>query len=343
MFGGFLVNIVMVGLNYRLAPLEVREKFVILKEDVQSIGARFLALSGITGCVILSTCNRTEIYISQSSKDLASSLEESLCSFLGVNTKMSQKFFFEKKSSDAFDHLCKVAAGMDSQILGDDQIITQVRESLENARNLKMTDSYLETFFRTAIQAGKEIKTDMVISSPLKSSAPYQAVQKLKRGASLKGKSVVVIGNGIMGRMTAELLIQEQAHVVMTLREYRTGCVEIPPGVQTIGYKRRYEAIAEADIVVSATTSPHHTLHYEDFLPLLKLPEVIIDLAVPRDVEPRIGELGNIRIWTIDEISDQSNELSTELLALAKNLIEKHREKYDHWYSFKQRILFDLE
>jgi len=261
---------------------------------------------------------------------------KTLIGALGREYEAYERYFTERTGECAIDHLCRVASGMDSKIYGDDQIITQTREALELSREQKCTDSYLETIFRLAVQAAKAIKTNVILTSPGIDSVPGKAVEKLKKLCELSSRNAVVIGNGQMGRLIAEMLIRENVYVTVTLREYNKGFIKIPKYARTINYKERYKAIEQADIVVSATTSPHFTLYYHELRPLPRLPEIIVDLAVPRDVEPSVQNIPDVTVLTIDDISGEKRILPPERISLIDKIISEHIDKYNRWLIYKE-------
>ena len=331
------MKILMTGLDYKSAELAVREKFAVTKERSKNIISAYMDLPFVKGCAIISTCNRTEIYIStQDCRQF--NIAEFLCGILELDAGKYIPYFTQRNEKETFSHLCRVAAGIDSQILGDDQIITQVRESLESSRANNFADSYIEKIFGTAIKAAKEIKTNIIVRSAHVASAPYKAVEKIKSIIPIAGQKAVVIGNGQMGRLTAELLLNERAHVTVTLREYKKGVVLVPDEAETIGYSKKYDVIETAQIVVSATTSPHYTLRYEDFIKLNNMPEIIVDLAVPRDIEPSIGELPGVSLFTIDDLGDENSSLPDDKMVLAEQIIEKNVQNYYKWRKNKEKI-----
>ena len=328
----------MIGLDYKISELPVREKFAITKASMERVLSAYTELKEVSGCTIISTCNRTEVYVSLES-DCELQIPEILCGALGLDSEKYARYFVKRNDAEAIRHLCKVSAGMDSQILGDDQIITQVRESSELSRELGSNDSYLETLFNLAIKSAKIIKTQIVLRDPSRSSAPYKAVEKIKSVHSLVDQNVVVIGNGQMGRLVSDILIAEGANVTVTIREYKKGVIQVPKGANTIKYTCRYEAIAKASIVVSATTSPHHTLHYPELSQLDSVPKIIVDLAVPRDIDPDIQNITDVTILTIDDLAEEETFVDEAKVAQAENIIEEQIEKYYRWCGFKQKIL----
>jgi glutamyl-tRNA reductase len=326
----------MAGLDHKRADLNTREKFAITKERTL-LFLESIINSGIGGCVIISTCNRTELYASVPDNHVFEPAKI-LCNSLNRNFLEFEQYFTERIGAHAIEHLCRVASGLDSQIMGDDQIITQVREALELARRQCCTDSYIETMFRLAIKAAKLIKTNVILKSVGIGSVPGKAMEKLKTlYPLLAGRNAVVIGNGWMGRLVSEFLINEDVNVTVTIREHKKGVIKVPNRADTISYSERYKAIEKADIVVSATTSPHFTLHYNDLNALARLPELIIDLAVPRDVEPSVQEIPGVTLLTIDDISEESRSLPSESISRIDGIIKEHIEKYYHWLVYKRK------
>jgi len=229
---------------------------------------------------------------------------------------------------------------MDSQVVGDDRIITQVREALELSREQKCTDGYMETMFNLAVRAAKVIKTKVFINSPGTSTVPERTVEKIKTMCRPSGKNALVIGSGRIGRQICELLIREGMNVTVTQRSHkRGGGVRIPDKADVINYDERYRAVEKADIVISATASPHLTLLHGEIGALTRLPEIIADLAVPRDVEPSVGSIKGVVLLTIDDISGDGSSLSPESVLTTESIIAEHIYKYNKWRLYKENGL----
>ena len=334
------MKLVMTGLDHKRASLNIREKFAVTKEKAKRV-LEDLKNSGIAGCVIVSTCNRTEFYASvPESTDFSPS--QKLCDALGLDFSEYEPYLTQRTGEQVMEHLCRVASGLDSQILGDDQIITQVREALELSREQNRADSFLETMFNMSIHAAKVIKTDVLSGSLTASSVPEKTVEKLKTMRPLAGKNALVIGSGKIGRLAAELLIRENVRVTITLRSHKHNNdkknFSIPNGADTISYDERYHAVEKADIVISATTSPHLTLLYNEINALKKRPEIIVDLAVPRDVETSIKNIPCVTLLTIDDISGEAYRLPPESVLKIESVIGKHIAKYCRWAQFKENM-----
>ena len=328
----------MTGIEHSRSDIDIRERFALSKEKTGRLLVSVMGSGIAGGCVLISTCNRTEFYVSAPE---GSVLEPSkmLCNMLDRDFSEYGRFFTERRDVQAIDHLCRVAAGVDSQILGDDQIITQVREALELSRDNNCTDSYLETVFRTAIQAAKRVKTNVILKTIGTDSVPHKAVAKLKTICSLENQNAVVIGNGQMGRLVSELLIHERVNVTVTLREYKKGVIKVPKSADTVSYSERYRSINCADIVVSATASPHFTLTYDELVKLERIPGIIVDLAVPRDVEPSIGGIPVVTLLTLDDISGDRRRIPPESVSEIDAIIGMHIEQYYRWLAFKKSLV----
>lgn len=328
----------MAGLDHNRAGLEIREMFAVTKDGAKRAMSHIKSTDYINGCVILSTCNRTELYASV--PEYADfSLKHLLCRALDKNASEYERHFIEIDDDCVIKRLCRVACGLDSQILGDDQAITQVREALELSRGQDCADSYMETLFRLCVSAAKRIKTEVILRTLGYDSVPAKAVAKLKAMCRLEGKNAVVIGNGQTGRMVSEYLIRENANVTVTLREYKKGAVSVPKGAGVIGYGERYKAVGRADIVVTATTSPHYTLRRNDLMELDTKPGIIVDLAVPRDAEPSIGGIPGVTLLTIDEVSGDKREIDAESLLAVNNIIDDCVNRYHSWLIYKENVL----
>jgi len=328
------MKLAMTGLDYKRSSLNVREKFAVTKETAGKMLAGFKD-SGFGGCVIVSTCNRMELYASMPN-GCTPPLSKTLCVALGRDFSEYEPYFTEREGEHAMEHLCLVASGLDSQIMGDDQIITQVREALELSRNQDCTDSYIETMFNMSIHAAKAIKTKVLANSLGTSSVPGKTVEKIKTMCVLAGKNALVIGNGRIGRMVSELLLRENMNVTVTLRSRKRDTVQIPEQASVINYDERYKAAENADIVVSATASPHLTLSKNEMSKLKRVPKIIVDLAVPRDVEPSVKDICGVTLLTIDDISGEGRHLAPESVSMAESIIAEHIAKYKQWLLFKE-------
>ena len=281
------------------APFEEREKLSLVRGQVQAMLPR---IAEQTGCaaVLLATCSRTELYLHAEGERALPDPAEALCRAAGV---AASAFVTRREGADAVRHLMHVAAGMQSQIFGDDQIVSQVKDAVALAREAKTTDAVLDTLFRRAVTAGKRVRTETrLIGVP--ASAAEVGVRRAERFfGSLAGRRAVVIGNGEMGRLAARALVRAGSEVTVTLRTYRHGETLVPQGCGTVPYDRRLDAIEGADLVVSATTSPHFTLTAAQMQTLLCPPRLLLDLAMPRDIESTAAG-AQTALFNLDDLGD---------------------------------------
>lgn len=329
------MSISMIGIDHSKAPVDIRAKFSFTKKRAVEAMKKLKEKHGILGCIILSTCNRMEVWVStQDDKEI--SLYEFLCREKEVEKDEYQDYFMKRENEEAVRHLFYLTSGLKSQILAEDQIITQVKDALTLARDAYCTDNVLEVLFRMAVTAAKKVKTEVTFSRA-NTSVIHQAMERLRnQGFSFEGKTCMVIGNGEMGKVTALALKEAGADVTVTVRQYRSGVVNIPQGCKRINYGERMELLPDCDLVVSATASPNYTLTKENFeeIKLDAASVVLIDLAVPRDIDPEIGKLQNVSLYDIDSfrIDAASPKLQASMQKAGEILDDQMKEFYD-WFN----------
>ena len=335
--------IVMTGIDHSQASLDVRSRFSFTAGQTEQLYNLTMQQPNVDGCVLISTCNRMELWLS-SSKDEDFDLVKYICDFAGADEHQYRDYFSNRKDLDAIGHLFRLTAGLESRILGEDQIITQVEQSLSYARSLNASDAILEVLFRQAVTAGKRAKTEAVLSIA-DHSVIHTALYRLKdQGFCAEGKRCLVIGNGMMGRQAAQTLRENGADVCVTVRKYHHKAVEVPEGCRQMDYADRYAVIPECDLVVSATTSPHYTIEYAQMAKIKpEKPLFLLDLAVPRDMEPSVSELDGIFLYDIDSfhIDLQSDQLKENLQKIEK-ILQEEKEVFLDWYEgrdFAHQIL----
>lgn len=314
------------------APFEEREKLSLVRGQVQAMLPR---IAEQTGCaaVLLATCSRTELYLHAEGERALPDPAEALCRAAGV---AASAFVTRREGADAVRHLMYVAAGMQSQIFGDDQIVSQVKDAVALAREAKTTDAVLDTLFRRAVTAGKRVRTETrLIGVP--ASAAEVGVRRAERFfGSLAGHRAVVIGNGEMGRLAARALVRAGSEVTVTLRTYRHGETLVPQGCGTVPYDRRLDAIEGADLVVSATTSPHFTLTAAQMQTLLCPPRLLLDLAMPRDIESTAAG-AQTALFNLDDLGDlgDADDTSRET---AECILDEETREFFAWLNYRAAL-----
>lgn len=334
------MKIKMIGIDYTKASIEYREKLAF--SNIRAI--EFLSIlkqdKNIQGAIILSTCNRTEIWVSY--KDfLSNNLDFILCNFKNINLNDFKKYFTYRDYKEAVEHLFMVTAGLKSKILGEEQIITQVKNAVNLSKENDFLDTTLDILFRNAITASKKIKTEIKFNKG-SFSVIDNVINKLKNiNIDVNGKNCLVIGNGEMGRLTSETFLKNGANVTMTLRQHHKGNVIIPVGVNIENFLDRVKILPKFDIIVSTTSTNRYMLQYEDVSKVnLKEKVVFIDLAVPRDIDENIYKIKGVIGFNIDDFEIEKDELENinENIKKAKIILNEYIENFYKWYFNKDLI-----
>lgn len=355
------MNVIMAGIDFTRADIDVRQRFSFTKKAIAEAMERCRGTEQIQGSVFLSTCNRMELWLSLAA-EAQFDLPDFLCGLKGLCADQYRKYFVVRENEEAVEHLFFLSAGMKSQIVGEDQILTQIKEALAFAREQEGTDQVLEMLFRRAITAGKQVKTAVTMDKA-NYSAAHQAVAFLKRkGMDFAHKTCLVIGNGEMGKLTAQALMEEGADVTVTVRQYRSGVVQIPQGAKRIDYGERYQYISVCDFVFSATASPNLTIskeklevcrkHHmeqtraceiqnleEEHVKFAKKQQIFVDLAVPRDMEPAITELEGVSYYDMDSlpVEIQSQEMHDQYKK-AEHILRQEIKSFFDWYQCRDLV-----
>lgn len=326
----------MTGVDYRRASVEQRETFSLTKSHRTALATRLVRDFGFHGCVILSTCNRTEFWVSGDGPSLQTVLAETI----GLAAGEYQHWFTGRYGKPAADYLFRLACGMESQIFGEDQILGQVKEAAELARTAGCMDSVLEVLFRTAVTGAKMVKTKVRLT-PANHSIAEAAVELLQRKyPTLAGQPCLIIGSGEMGRLAARTLLAQHADVSITVR--KNGCShsirpEVPAGCKVVDYQNRFAVLEEFPVVISATSSPHFTLPLEPVREALKTPHIFLDLAVPRDIDGRIGQLPMVSLFDLDHLGLQRTA-APGALRQAEQILRDYQEQFSDWYAFRELV-----
>lgn len=329
------MNLYMVGIDFQRASIAQREPVSFTRGQVVQMLPRLKTLSGVSGCVLLATCNRTELYLHTDGSQIDPLT--ALATAAGVSAEVYRFISVTRTDSAVVEHLMTVAAGLESQIFGDDQIVSQVKDAVALAREADAADSVLGTVFRRAVTAGKRVKTETHLAG-VPASAADSGVRKAEALlGSLEGRHAVVIGNGEMGRLAASLLRQKGCRVTVTLRTYRHGETVVPAGCATHPYEERFAVVDGADLVFSATTSPHFTITAAQVAALKHPPRLLVDLAMPRDIEASAAEDGRFTVWNLDDLGQLGDENASNR-AIAACILKEEQAEFEEWYRYRQSL-----
>ena len=312
------MGLCMAGIDVHGADVAQREPFAFSEEQATQLMTSVVSYPGVHGAVLLTTCNRTELYLSME-PDAGIMPDELL---LRYAASAPEKFPGNiKRGTAAAQHLMEVACGLHSQILHEEQIVTQVGQ---------------------AVSAGKEALTQVSVSSvPL--SVSYGALKRLEQHlGALDGKTCLVIGNGSMGRQTAALLQEKGCRVFMTLRTYHHGETVIPFGVTPIPYEQRFVQMESSEIVISATRSPHYTVRAKQLTQLDHRPRLILDLAMPRDIEPECSGIDGVTVWNLDQFGLDAAPDANAIAAL-EQIAAQYADAFQMWQNYRESVPYMQE
>ncbi|KAF0091680.1 MAG: glutamyl-tRNA reductase [Fusobacteria bacterium] len=308
-----------IGINYHTANTATREKVAF--QDLKKIDiSNSFVEEGVSEVVILSTCNRSEIYFY--GEDIS---KDKVMNFFKKSLAVSDldKNLYFKEGEEAVTYLFNVTAGFDSLVIGEDQILGQVKEAQLLAMSIGSSKKMLNKIFREAIATAKKIKTQLKISeNPL--SIGYIAIKYLQEVAgTLDGKSVLVIGSGNMGKLAFTYLMESGVKEIYATYRNNSSYCELAirfPEIKFIEFKDRYSYIDKVDIIISCTSSPHLVI---DRIETAKEMH-IMDLAIPRDIDSRVGEMDNINLYNNDDlkkIADKNYNIRKKLLVEGQEII----------------------
>ena len=307
------------SINYRKADALVRERFAFDKEK------RSKLRHALGSSVVLCTCNRTELFFSDSDPDRAAAL---LSKLSGVEDTAELLYSYE--GNGAVRHLFRVASGLDSMIIGEDEILRQVKEAYSEAAEDGTTSTELNTVFQAAVTAAKRVKTETALSKTPASAATVAANEAAGSGEAV---NILMIGSsGKIGSSTLKnLLCHPNVHITRTSRSH-SGIALDRKNVRTVAYDDRYKYADEADCIISSTSSPHFTLTAKRLREALhtRKPRLLIDLAVPHDIERGVSELDGVRLIDIDDIgaaAQQGCELKMSAAEQAESIIEEELDE----------------
>ncbi|WP_025162098.1 glutamyl-tRNA reductase [Paraclostridium bifermentans] len=328
------MDFAVVGVNHNNTPINIRE--TVSFTDTQKIeGINFLLDNGIEEAIILSTCNRSEVYIySNNISDKVEVVKNFYQDYFDVES--IEEFLFNKTGEEAIKHVFNVSAGLDSLVLGEDQILGQVKDAHDFARQLGSSKKVFNKLFREAITVSKDIKTTTKIShQPL--SISYIGIKCLKeKMGSLENKNALVIGLGKMSKLAMKHLEEEQLnHIYVTNRSYEKlkSIQEEYKNLIPIKYEDRYEVMDKVDIVISATASPHTVLKKAE-MPKTSNKLIMMDIALPRDIDKNLNEFENIEVYDIDDlkkISEANDKKRRELACIGELIIDEKIEEFNEW------------
>jgi glutamyl-tRNA reductase len=321
------MTLALIGVNHKTAPIELRERIAISREDLPDTTRALAAMPGVSECMIVSTCNRVELLAAVDSP--TTSLTGFLESQFGIEAAQIEPHIYEYRDTEAVNHLFRMAASLDSMVVGEPQILGQVKEAFAVAKASGTVAGQLEHLLQSAFAAAKKARSETGIGSNSVSIASVAVDLARKIFGSLQGRTVFLVGAGKMSELAARHLVQQGAGAILvtnrTHERARRMAEEFQGAVvpQVVPFEELYETASSADIVISSSGAPHHIFrpeHGQAFLHRRRnRPMFFIDIAVPRDVDPAMNKLDGIFVYDIDDLQQVA----------AAHMEERSREAMD--------------
>ncbi|WP_299065202.1 glutamyl-tRNA reductase [uncultured Polaribacter sp.] len=326
-----------IGVSYKKADAEMRGKFSVSKEN-QAALLTAAKERGIKSIFIISTCNRTEIFGFANRPCL---LIELLCDFSEGTVKEFNAICSINKDQDAISHLFRIGTGLESQILGDYEIVGQLRQSFKLAKQLRTTDAYIERLVNCVLQASKRVKNDTKLSSGT-TSVSYAAVQYIiKNLPDYNSKNILVFGLGKMGKHTcknlAEYTQNKQVSLINRTEEKTDAFVKEHASIRKSVIENLTEEVANADVIIVSTGADKPTITKEHVVN--KKETLILDLSMPENVAKDVLEVEGVSLVNVDELSkitDETLAVRQQEIPFAKEIIETHKAEFNSWLNHRR-------
>jgi len=333
-------SLVCVGLNYKTTPVDVRERLAFPEALVPEAVKNIRALPGFAESVVLSTCNRVELYASHELPEAAQS-HEALRNFLVSHFELQPEHaeamaLYKLDAAEAARHLFRVVSGLDSMVLGETEIFGQVKAAYKTALETGSTGKALNKLFQQAFAVGKRVRNDTMIQRG-STSVGSVAVDLAEKVHDLKECRVMLVGAGEMSRTCAQSLLSRGAKSIIVSNRSYDKAVELATEMkgQAMKFDEWEHALHEVDVIISSTSAPHFVIRKEHVEQVMRRrrwePLLIIDIAVPRDVEPAVNNIEGVYLYDIDAlqaIADEGRRERERQLALCEKIIEEQLLKF---------------
>ncbi|MCI5836603.1 MAG: glutamyl-tRNA reductase [Veillonellaceae bacterium] len=337
------MQLAVLGLNHNTAPIELRERFALDAKAVQARLEEVYAMADLDEAVLLATCNRTELYVVVAGKESGlPAMEEMFRRIAGELP--SREHFYYYKGEDVVRHLFRVASGMDSLVLGEGQILSQVKVAYLDAARIGTTGPILNILFQRALAIGKKIRTETSIAdNPV--SVSYAAVKLVQQNfGTLTDRRALILGAGTMSELMAKHLI---GHGVKTLIIANRSLAKAELLAEryhgrAVPLEERLRWAARVDVILTSTGADSFLLDAGQAAELMhkrrQRPLVLIDIAVPRDIDPRVADIEGIELYNLDDLTqvvDENKKMRAQEAELAYPILEEAvrelMEKYEYF------------
>jgi glutamyl-tRNA reductase len=336
-------NLVLVGVNHKTTPVEIREKLAFSQAKLEASLEQLVSSPEIIENIILSTCNRVEIYARVENTDRGIQLlQDFICDYHSISRGNLDQYFYSFCDNQAVEHLFRVSSSLDSMVLGEAQILGQVKDAYSTARSFSSTGMVLNQLFEKAFNVAKKVREETGISERgvSISSAAVELAKKIFE--DLENHSVMLVGTGEMAELAAKHLISygvKTVYVASRTYERAAALAQTLNGC-ALDFEAFKEEMHKADIIITSTAAPTFIIQKEMMEKAIQKrknkPIFLIDIAVPRDIAPEVNELENVYLYDIDDLQNVVNANMEERQKEAENAMDiiKHEvTKFNNWFS----------
>ena len=306
-----------IGANHHRAPLEVREKLALANDTAEALQAELAKMDGLREFAVLSTCNRIEFYGVAATPGTAEQVSAAFCARQNFAASEFEKIRLSLRGRDAVQHLLEVAAGLDSQMIGETEIFGQVKDAYAAAQSRGSTGPVLNRVFQKGFQAAKHVRTNTAITEGQVSVANVAVDLAITIFGKVSEMRVLLLGAGDIGEKTAKAFRSRGAAAITVASRRFERAMELATalGASAMPFEQREARLAEFDVVVCATSAPDAVISRTAVAAAIKhrraQPLFFIDQALPRDVEPAVAEIENVYLYNLDDLARIANENRT--------------------------------
>lgn len=336
------MELLVIGLNHNTAPIEIRECLAFPEDKLGEALSKVHALSSVKEDMIVSTCNRVEVYAATRETDKAvHDLKEFLCQYHGISLKEFEKSLYTHIGEEAVRHIFRVASSLDSMVLGEPQILGQIKEAYDISQQANTSGLILHRLLHRAFHVAKRVRTETKIAISAVSVSSVAVALAEKIFGTLKKKTVLLIGAGEMCELAARHLVAGGVEkMLVTNRTYeRAVSLAQEFSGEAIPFEDMPQGLKKADIVMSATNSPQYLIGHDQITKVMKdrrqKPIFFIDIADPRDIEPKVGDAENVYLYNMDDLQKVANENVKDRekeAQKAETLVQDEVVKFVTWY-----------
>ena len=336
------MTLVVSGLSHQTSDLALRERMAFSEEALPGALLRLRKQIDGAGVVILSTCNRSEIYVSYTGapEDLLEEIRRFWSSSHAVEESEFVDSLYEYHGREAVGHLFRVASSLDSLVVGEGQILGQVRDAYQLAHAEQSTDKVTNSLFQKAFSVAKRVRDKTEIGEGKVSISSVAVDLAASIFGNLSGKTILVVGSGEMGELTLKSLVEKGAGSVIVANRSVEKAAELASRYdgESVGLADLGDRLPEADIVIASTGAPGTVLHADDFHTALRRrnnePMFVIDIAMPRDVDASVNEIDNVYLYNIDDlqgVADQNMETRRAEVDRCLEIVDEGVEQFSRW------------